>query len=138
MPPPDMIHNSVKRALIRDGWTITADPFTISYEEITLFADLAAERPLAAERGNEKIVVEVKSFVGRSPVNDLKLALGQFVLYAGFLEISAPDHKLYLAVSDTVYSAVFEQKAVQVIVRRYRLPVIVVNIDTEEIVAWKD
>lgn len=50
MPAADIIHNAVKNALIKDGWTITADPYRIEYEEIDLFADLAAERPIAAER----------------------------------------------------------------------------------------
>jgi len=36
--------------LIKDGWTITADPYKIEYEGIEVFADLAAERILAAER----------------------------------------------------------------------------------------
>jgi XisH protein len=47
MPAPDYIHQAVKRALVKDGWTITHDPFTIAHEEIVLFADLGVERPLA-------------------------------------------------------------------------------------------
>ena len=73
----DAIHGAVKNALIKDGWTITADPYTIRYEEVILFADLAAERPIAAERAGRKIVVEVKSFISPSPIHDLKIALGQ-------------------------------------------------------------
>jgi hypothetical protein len=61
----DKIHNAVKNALIKDGWTIKADPFRIEFEEYRLYADLAAERPTAAVRENEKIVVEVKSFLNR-------------------------------------------------------------------------
>jgi hypothetical protein len=72
----DAIHNAVKNALVKDGWTITADPYTFRYEEVILFADLGAERPLAAERAGQKIVVEVKSFLSPSPIHDLKLALG--------------------------------------------------------------
>jgi hypothetical protein len=37
--------------------------FTIRYKDVDLFADLAAEKPIAAERQGKKIVVEVKSFV---------------------------------------------------------------------------
>ena len=50
MPRLDVIHDAVKNALIKDGWNITADPYEIKYEEITLYADLAAESPIAAER----------------------------------------------------------------------------------------
>jgi hypothetical protein len=66
VPTRDIIHEAVKNALVKDGWTITADPYTIEYEDVTLFADLGAERPLAAERAGRKIVVEVKSFLSPS------------------------------------------------------------------------
>ena len=95
MSARDIIHNSVKNALIKDGWIITHDPFTIQYKELKLSADLAAERPIAAEREGQKIVVEIKSFVGRSAVQDFKLALGQYNLYLGLLEIVAPNRQLY-------------------------------------------
>jgi len=132
----DAIHGAVKNALIKDGWTITADPYTIRYEEVILFADLAAERPIAAERAGRKIVVEVKSFISPSPIHDLKIALGQYALYLGFLELTEPDRKLYLAVSDTVHASFFTQKAIEVIVQRYQLPLLVVDIEIEEIVTW--
>jgi hypothetical protein len=47
MPRLDEYHKAVKNALIKDGWTITDDPFTLDFEDVTLFADLAAERTLA-------------------------------------------------------------------------------------------
>jgi XisH protein len=49
MPRLDIIHNSVKSALIKDGWLITNDPYLIQYRRTTLYADLAADRPIAAE-----------------------------------------------------------------------------------------
>lgn len=51
MPRKDTIHEAVKNALIKDGWTITADPYRITYGDEKIFIDLAAELPLAAERG---------------------------------------------------------------------------------------
>lgn len=86
----DAIHEVVKVALVKDGWTITADPYTIEYRDTKLFADLAAERPLAAERGGLKIVVEVKSFLGPSPFRDLELAIGQYHIYRHLLESRRP------------------------------------------------
>jgi hypothetical protein len=132
----DIIHDAVKNALIRDGWTITHDPFTIAYEEVNLAADLGAEKPIAAERGGQKIVVEIKSFVSRSPMQDLKVALGQYHLYLGFLEIVDPERKLYLAVSDLVYRELFKQKAIQLIVKRYQVAMVVVNVEQKEIIEW--
>ncbi len=40
-------------------------------------ADLASERFIGAEKGLRRILVEVKSFVGRSDVKDLQEAIGQ-------------------------------------------------------------
>ena len=132
----DIIHDAVKNALIKDGWTITHDPYPLEYKGIALSVDLAAERAIAAERGDEKIAVEIKSFVGRSPIHDLKAALGQYVLYLGFLEITDPTRKLYLAIGEKTYREFFQQEAIQVIQQRFNISVIVVNLSQEEIVKW--
>jgi hypothetical protein len=76
MPKLDIIHNAVKNALIKDGWMITNDPYVIQYRRTTLYADLGAERPIAVQRNGQKLVIEVKSFVGASKIQDLKEALG--------------------------------------------------------------
>ncbi len=136
MATADIIHDAVKNALIKDGWAITHDPYVIKYEEVTLFADLGAERAIAAELADVKIIVEIKSFVGRSPIQDIKIALGQYDLYQGFLEVLAPERKLYLAINKKVYDTLFEQKAIQLIVQRYKLPLLIVDIEKEEIVKW--
>jgi len=40
----------------------------IQYQKTKLYADLGAERPIAAEREGQKLVVEVKSFIGASKI----------------------------------------------------------------------
>ncbi|MDP8963881.1 MAG: XisH family protein, partial [Cyanobacteriota bacterium] len=100
MPARDIYHNAVKSALVKDGWTITADPYRIVYKDAELYADLAAERPIAAERDRQKIVVEIKSFVGRSLMYDFHGALGQYVIYRQLIELTQPEYKLYLAIDD--------------------------------------
>ncbi|MGH9833962.1 MAG: XisH family protein [Blastocatellia bacterium] len=132
----DKIHNAVKNALVKDGWKITHDPYIIEYEEITLQADLAAERTFAAERAGRKIVVEVKSFIGHSRTQDFKLALGQYNLYLGLLELTAPERKLYLAIDHHTYAKYFRQKAIEAIAERFQLALLVVNVKKEEIVSW--
>ncbi len=42
-PAKYIIHDAVKNALIKDGWKITHEPYTIRYEEVTVYADLGAE-----------------------------------------------------------------------------------------------
>lgn len=96
MPAKDTYHDAVKNALIKDGWTITADPYTIKYEELQLFADLLAERVVEAERDGQQIIVEIKSFVSRSPMRDFESALGQYIVYRTLLKSILPQAKIYL------------------------------------------
>ncbi|MEP6924013.1 MAG: element excision factor XisH family protein [Pyrinomonadaceae bacterium] len=132
----DLIHNSVKTALIKDGWIITADPFRIEYEEVKLYADLAAERPFAAKRGNIQIVVEVKSFAGKSNIHEFEQALGQYNLYRGFLSVIEPERKLFLAVSEEIFNEFFGLTAIKLIVKQQNLLLFAVNIEEETIVKW--
>lgn len=136
MPKLDIIHNSVKNALIKDGWLITDDPYIIQYRRTTLYADLGAERPIAAERNGQKLVVEVKSFIGASKIQDLKEALGQYDIYRYLLEETAPDRKLYIAISKVAYNTFFTQDVTQLILNKHQLPIIVVDLETEEIMQW--
>ena len=136
MSAKDAIHDAVKNALRKAGWTVTADPHTIRYAELTLLADLAAERSFAAERGGDKIVVEMKSFAGPSAVQDFKLALGQYLVYQTFLEAISPDRKLYLAIPAEAYRTFFSQAAIRLVVDRFRLALLVVDVQSEEVVSW--
>ena len=72
MPAKDVYHDAVKNALIKDGWTITADPYPIKYEEVKFFADLAGEKNISATREGKQIVIEIKSFLGRSPMREAR------------------------------------------------------------------
>ena len=132
----DIIHDAVKNALVKDGWEITADPFTIRYEDATVFADLAAERPIAAAKAGQKIIVEIKSFLGASPIQDIKLAIGQYQLYLPFLDALNIEHKLYIAISDIAYATIFQRKSIQLLVEWHHLPLFVVNVTDEEILQW--
>jgi len=72
----DLFHNVVKNALIKDGWEITDDPLFLKVGGVELFIDLGAEKLIAAERNNEKIAVEIKSFISTSSLADFHLAIG--------------------------------------------------------------
>ena len=80
MPAKDLYHEECVRALQKDGWTITDDPLTVPYGGTELLIDLGAERMLGAERNGERIAVEIKSFIKPSVIQDLKEALGRFIL----------------------------------------------------------
>jgi hypothetical protein len=136
MPRRDIIHQAVRNALVKDGWRITADPLLLEYGAEDLFIDLAAERLLAAERGASRIAVEVKSFVGRSPLNDLQNALGQYALYLSVLEVVDSERRLYLAIGRSTYDELAELETFRLVVRRFQVSLVVVSLGAEEITEW--
>ncbi len=137
MPARDIYHNTVKNALIKDGWTITHDPLRIRLARgRNLFVDLGAERLLAAERGTEKIAVEVKSFTRPSDMKDLEEAVGQFVLYARLLKRYYPNHTLYLAVSEDIRRTVFEEEAGQTLIEDGIIRLVTFEPTQEVIIRW--
>jgi len=109
MPARDLYHDAVKNALVKDGWTITHDPFIVEIEGDRLNIDLGAERVIAAEKGTRKIAVEIKTFGGPSPMADMERALGQYVLYRIFLKRTDPERELYLAVPEDVLEDLFQR-----------------------------
>jgi hypothetical protein len=131
-------HETVKTALIKDGWTITDDPLSLAVGERNVYVDIGDEKLFAAEKGNQRIAVEVKSFIRPSPVQDLENALGQYVLYRGLLEESKKHQSrtLYLAIRDKVYWDFFTEKIAQIAVRRNQLKLLVFDATTEEVVQW--
>lgn len=136
MPAKDLYHDAVKNSLIKDGWLIIADPYIIKYEDAELYADLAAEKPIAAERQGRKIVVEIKSFVGKSQMYDFHNALGQYIVYRNLIQVSEPEYNLYLAIDDIVYLNFFQRPSVQLITNQNNLQLIVVDIHKEQILQW--
>jgi hypothetical protein len=99
---------------------------------------LGAERILAAEKGEEKIAVEIKSFVGASEMNDLENALGQFIFYRAILAENEPDRKLFLAVPDEVFQTLFQKEFYDLLTKNNLAKVFGVNEEKEEIIGWID
>src|SRR5262249_44383080 len=97
MSRQDGLHETCKNALIKAGWTITHDPYTIRRGRQNLYIDLGAEMPLAAEKDGLKIAVEVKSLIGSLDMAELERALGQYILYRSLLKRREPERLLYLA-----------------------------------------
>ena len=133
----DKIHYAVKNALIKDGWTITDDPYTLVYKGQKFLVDLAAEKNLfVAEKGTEKIAVEVKSFLSPSKMPDLYSAVGQYEVYRVYLGKIAPERQLFLAVSEEIFQDFFTQEAISIIIESQNISVLSVNIEKEEITKW--
>jgi hypothetical protein len=136
VPAKDIYHDTVKRALQKDGWIITHDPFPLQIGRKRLSADLGAERLINAEKGTQKIVVEVKSFVGRLDVKDLEQALGQYILYRQVLNEMGIDRSLYLAISQPIFNSVFTIELGQVLLKNQMIKLIVFDDKSEAIVQW--
>jgi hypothetical protein len=137
MPRKDAIHEAVKNALTKDGWTVTDDPLFLEYGDEDMYVDLGAERLLAAQRGTEKIAVEIKSFQGKSTLNDLHNALGQYQVYFAVLEQIEPERKLYVALSKSVYEELLEMDTFELVIARFQVALLVVRIEEEEIETWR-
>ena len=64
---------------------------------------MGAEKIIAAEKGEDKIAVEIKSFIGASNISEFHTAVGQFINYRVALEKEQPERTLHLAVPVSVY-----------------------------------
>lgn len=136
MSARDSIHDPVVRALQKDGWTITDDPLTVEFDDLYLFVDVGAERTVVAERGVERIAVEIKSFPSKSKVADLQQAVGQYAVYRAYLRRVEPERVLYLAVSKGVYHRVFVPESGELVRSDLDIRIVVIDVDAEEVASW--
>ena len=136
MPRYDFYHNTVKNALPKDGWIITDDPFVIEFKGLRLYADLGAEKLLAAEKTGQKVVIEIKVFNSISLITELEKAVGQYGIYRTFLKRINPERQLYLAIAEDVYQDFFQRPAIQEIITDQQINLIVFNPNLEEIIQW--
>jgi XisH protein len=134
----DRFHGAVRRALEKDGWRITADPYIVRFDHTAVEIDLAAEQLLAAERVGQKIAVEVKSFLGPSRIYDFHLALGQFLTYRLAIAQHEPERTLYLAIPVDAYEQIFLGPIAQQITSQYHVHVLVFDPIGEEVRIWGD
>jgi XisH protein len=110
--------------------------FKLEVGKRDLFVDLGAEKLVIAQRATQKIAVEVKSFIGASPVNDLEQALGQYMLYEKIMRREHPDRKLYLAIREAVYANFFQEEIVQIFLESGSPKLLIFDEIQEEIVQW--
>ena len=137
MPRRDFLHGTVKAALIKAAWTITDDPFRISFGIRKVFVDLGAEKNLlAAENGADNVAVQIKSFVGISKMNDLENAIGQYIVYRTYLNEIEPDRLLYLAIDDETFTELFYDVSGRILLDVNKIRLIVVDPVQEEITQW--
>ena len=132
----DLIHQACRRALEKDGWLITHDPFIIQSGGLRMDIDLAAEQSFAAERGLERILVEIKSFIGKSKLTDFYEAKGKYDMYKRGLKWSKIDRKLYLAIEKRIYESFFQKPLIAETIEDEHIQLIVFDSETEIIEQW--
>ncbi|HAZ48817.1 MAG TPA: fatty-acid oxidation protein subunit alpha [Cyanobacteria bacterium UBA11369] len=136
MPAKDLFHNTVKTALEKDGWTIVNENLFIKIGNIEFYINLVADRILVAEKADQKIAVEVKSFIGVSVVTEFHTALGQFLNYRSALRKQQPARILYLAVSFDIYDDFFTSSFIQEVIEEHQVKLLIFEPNREEIVLW--
>jgi hypothetical protein len=133
LPAKDHYHDTVIRALLKDGWTIVKEQVSLKLPKRRLWVDIQAtksEPPLV-------IFVEVKGLTGASMAEVLASTVGQYMIYQGILnqkKITAP---LYLAVPVAAYETILKEPLGQVALSVGNIKLMVFDPSTEEIVKWQ-
>lgn len=91
---------------------------------------------VGAERDGERIAVEIKSFPSKSKVADLQQAVGQYAVYRAYLRRVDPERVIYLAVSESVYNRVFVPPSGELVRSDMGIRIVVIDLDTEEVLSW--
>ncbi len=58
------------------------------------------------------------------------------MIYLTLLRETAPSYKLYLAISDIAYENEFQEGIIELLTTQHQMPLIIVDIEKEEIVQW--
>jgi XisH protein len=135
----DIYHNLVKQALENEGWTVTHDPYYLSVGigRRKVAADFGAEKFIVAEKGIQKILVEIKSFITTSNINELHHSVGQYDFYALLLEGQDPNRLPYLAMPKDAYEDLIREPIIQTYLDRHQVKLIIFDTQNPIIYAWK-
>ncbi len=98
--------------------------------------DLGAEMPIGAEKEGRKIAVEIKSFLGKSALDDLEDALGQYGIYRVMLERREPERIMYLAIPNDTKEMLMEEEDFRYILLEFQARLIFYDRDGKEELEW--
>jgi hypothetical protein len=135
----DFYHEHVRQALLKEGWTITHDPFRVEYGDADFSIDLGAEKIIAAEKEGKKIAVEVKSFFARSLLYEFHEVLGQYLNYRRVLRLThQEDREVYLAVPSETFERLFKKDFIQIAIAEEQIRYFVFDAIENKILSWKN
>ncbi len=78
-------------------------------------------------------MVEIKGLDGPSPVHAFNAAMGQYLAYRAYLEVSGEPFTLLMAVSSSTYEKVVPRPAVTFLCDYYAVSIVVIAVETEEV-----
>ena len=134
MPAKDRYHDTVVRALQKDGWTILGEQVDLFVPSRRLWVDIRATK----EGHTAIILVEVKGFeTGASPVAYLSDAVGQCIVYKGALAYLGLSDLLYLAVPTTALRGILGEEIGRRTVQQAQVGLLVFDSVREEISEWR-
>jgi len=123
----DLYHDAVEVALMKDGWTIIKDEYRLNVDDDFLFLiDVYAEKYVVAERKNQLIFVEIKSFASAKKY-EFHGAIGQYITYHTALEYLKLEYDLYLAVPIDVFNQIFKTAFAQYLTEKYKIKLMPFN-----------
>ena len=134
----DKYHNNVREALEKEGWQITHDPYRIRIGRRRGYIDLGLEQEviLGAEKNNQKIAVEIKTFGGSSDLDEFEDAVGQFIVYLTALEEEEPVRELFLAIPVNFFNRFFDDPFFLKLAKKRQINLVVYNEITNTISKW--
>lgn len=136
MAARDKYHDIVKQALIDDGWTITHDSFKLKHGTKKIEIDLGAEKVIAATKGKEEILIEIKSFISPSPFYEFHAALGQYKNYRRLLRMAKVNRTLFLALPVDAYDVLLDDEFGRLTIEEEDLKIILYEPESKTIEKW--
>ncbi|SEP85980.1 element excision factor XisH family protein [Neolewinella agarilytica] len=138
MPKKDTYHNQFRRALEKDGWKVTHDPFYLRIDSKGVYIDLAAEKSEGEVTNTPlKIAAEIKNFISLNDMSELEKALGQYMMYEAALDISTETRELFLAIPDFFYEEITLTKLYSSVINNLKVRIVVFNVEEEIITKWR-
>ena len=137
MPAIDSCQPQVIRALEKDGWNVETNSGRFRKDNRAIVIDIRANYGSNGQ-SRQILLVEVKCFADSSEyTRDLYVAIGQYVVYQAMLNELKNSTSLYLAIPLRAYDDLFDG-VIQRAINDVKIKIIVVDIEREEIVQWKE
>jgi hypothetical protein len=137
MPAVDRCHEQVVRAFVKDGWVVDTEQYGLRTARGILYVDIAVHRSRGNGTEMRVLLIEAKCFPrDGSTLNDLYVAIGQYLIYRNILTLKANSAELYLAIPAYAYSTLFQPLALPLL-DELSIKTILIDMEQERIERWR-